>query len=57
MGFAMTVDKYRLGQTIGEGTFAKVKLAVNVETNKRVAIKIIDKAMIRQKNLTDQVHF
>ncbi|XP_078163054.1 CBL-interacting protein kinase 21 [Carex rostrata] len=51
MGF----EKYHLGQTIGEGMFAKVKLAVNVETNKKVAIKIIDKAMVRQKNLMDQV--
>ncbi|KAF3329642.1 CBL-interacting serine/threonine-protein kinase 21-like protein [Carex littledalei] len=55
MGFEMTVGKYHLGQTIGEGMFAKVKLAVNVETNKKVAIKIIDKAMVRQKNLMDQV--
>lgn len=51
----MTVGKYCLGQTIGEGTFAKVKVAVDVETNRKVAIKIIDKAMIRQKNLMDQV--
>ncbi|KAJ3708008.1 hypothetical protein LUZ61_011713 [Rhynchospora tenuis] len=55
MGFKMTIGKYRLGQTIGEGMFAKVKLAVNVETNKNVAIKIIDKTMVRQKNLMDQV--
>ncbi|KAJ4734143.1 CBL-interacting serine/threonine-protein kinase 21 [Rhynchospora pubera] len=55
MGFKMTIGNYRVGQTIGEGMFAKVKLAVNVETNKNVAIKIIDKAMVRQKNLMDQV--
>lgn len=51
----MTLGKYHLVQTIGEGMFAKVKLAVNVETNQKVAIKIIDKAMVRQKNLMDQV--
>ena len=34
---------YILGETIGEGAFAKVKLAYHIPTNEKVAIKIINK--------------
>ena len=37
------VGKYDIGKTLGEGTFGKVKYAVNTETSKAVAIKILDK--------------
>ncbi|RVW79728.1 CBL-interacting serine/threonine-protein kinase 21 [Vitis vinifera] len=43
MGVANNIGKYQLSRTIGEGTFAKVKLAVNTENGQYVAIKIIDK--------------
>ena len=46
MGFASSIGKYRLGRTIGEGTFAKVKLAVNNLNGQQVAIKILDKKMV-----------
>jgi serine/threonine protein kinase len=36
------VGKYELGDTLGEGTFAKVKIAKNKETGESVAIKVID---------------
>ncbi|WOL13486.1 CBL-interacting serine/threonine-protein kinase 21 isoform X2 [Canna indica] len=52
---ATTIGKYQLKRTIGEGTFAKVKLAVNRETNAYVAVKIIDKAMVVRNNLMYQV--
>lgn len=55
MGYPSIVGKYHLRRTIGEGTFAKVKLAVNMETNATVAVKIIDKAMVLQKELMHQV--
>jgi serine/threonine protein kinase len=55
MGYANTIGKYQLGRTIGEGTFAKVKLAVNTENGLYVAIKIIDKHMVVENNLTSQV--
>ncbi|GJN10627.1 hypothetical protein PR202_ga28737 [Eleusine coracana subsp. coracana] len=40
------VGKYELGRTIGEGTFAKVRIAKNTETGEHVAIKILDKAKV-----------
>ncbi|XAR66675.1 Non-specific serine/threonine protein kinase [Bertholletia excelsa] len=55
MGYANSVGKYHLGRTIGEGTFAKVKLAVNSENGQYVAIKIIDKHMVVENNLMCQV--
>lgn len=56
MGFAASVGKYHLGRTIGEGNFAKVKLGFNMDTNDRVAIKIIDKKMVLDNKLMDQVY-
>lgn len=57
MGKAANIGKYQLGKTIGEGTFAKVKVAVNMETRENVAIKIIDKQMVISNRLMDQVTF
>ena len=51
------VGKYQLGSTIGEGTFAKVKLARNIINNQIVAIKIIDKEMVLSNNLMSQVSY
>ncbi|KAL8158796.1 hypothetical protein V2J09_000333 [Rumex salicifolius] len=49
------IGKYQLSQTIGEGTFAKVKRARNVINDQQVAIKIIDKNMVLQNKLMYQV--
>ncbi|KAG5178631.1 CBL-interacting-like PK [Tribonema minus] len=49
------VGKYEIGKTIGEGTFGKVKLAVNTETNEKVAIKVLDKSIIQKQNMGAQV--
>ena len=57
MGKAANIGKYQLGKTIGEGTFAKVKVAANMETRENVAIKIIDKQMVISNRLIDQVTF
>lgn len=51
------VGKYELGQTIGEGTFAKVRLARNMETGEHVAIKIIFKEKVLKHKLVEQVSF
>ncbi|MED6191579.1 CBL-interacting serine/threonine-protein kinase 21 [Stylosanthes scabra] len=55
MGFEKHIGKYRLGRTIGEGTFSKVKLAVNADNGDKVAIKVIDKHMVMENNLKNQV--
>ncbi|XP_019057974.1 PREDICTED: CBL-interacting serine/threonine-protein kinase 21 isoform X6 [Tarenaya hassleriana] len=57
MGFFTTkqMGKYKLGRTIGEGTFAKVKMAVDTTTGTYVAIKIIDKSLVVHKGLQSQV--
>ena len=57
MGNARNVGKYQLSWTIGEGTFAKVKLAKNTTNGQNVAIKIIDKQMIIANNLMYQVDY
>lgn len=48
------LGKYSLGRTVGEGTFAKVKLAVDGSNGSQVAIKIIDKQMVTDSNLKYQ---
>ena len=55
MGFAAnSIGKYKLGRTIGEGTFAKVKLGVDSTSGKYVAVKSIDKHMVMECNLKSQ---
>lgn len=49
------VGKYELFRTLGEGTFGKVKYAVNTETNEAVAIKVLDKEKIQKQNMGNQI--
>ncbi|KAJ6731609.1 CBL-INTERACTING SERINE/THREONINE-PROTEIN KINASE 21-RELATED [Salix purpurea] len=55
MGRGNNIGKYRLGRTIGEGTYAKVKLAVDSTNGRPVAIKIMDRKMVMQSDLKNQV--
>ncbi|KAF8392925.1 hypothetical protein HHK36_021165 [Tetracentron sinense] len=55
MGVATKIGVYQLGRTIGEGSFAKVKLAVNTINGLYVAIKIIDKQMVIKNKLMYQI--
>jgi serine/threonine protein kinase len=50
-----TVSKYELYRTLGEGSFGKVKYAVNKETNEAVAVKILDKDKIQKQNMGAQI--
>ncbi|KAH0970325.1 hypothetical protein GBA52_022481 [Prunus armeniaca] len=49
------VGKYEVGRTIGEGTFAKVKFARNIETGESVAMKILAKSTILKHRMVDQI--
>lgn len=49
------VGKYELGRTIGEGTFAKVKFAINTDTGESVAVKILAKTSILKHRMVEQV--
>ena len=50
-----TVGKYQIGKTLGEGTFGKVKFAINTETGENVAIKVLDKEKIQKQSMGAQV--
>ena len=51
------IGGYILGRTLGSGTTGKVKLAINKETNKHVAVKIIRKASFDIKpDLERKIH-
>lgn len=52
---AMRVGKYVLLETLGEGAFGKVKLAVNEQTGHEYAVKIMAKSHIMAHELTLQV--
>jgi len=49
------VGKYILGRTLGQGTFGKVKVALDTETDRHVAIKMMDKAKIREARMGAQI--
>lgn len=49
------VGKYELGKTLGEGSFAKVKFAKNVDTGEHFAIKILDREQVLRHKMVEQV--
>nr|KYP59126.1 CBL-interacting serine/threonine-protein kinase 9 [Cajanus cajan] len=48
------VGRYELGKTIGEGSFARVKFARNVENDSHVAIKILDRNHVLKHKMMEQ---
>ena len=55
MGKKVRIGKFVMGKTLGEGTFGRVKEAVNTQTGERVAIKILDKDKITKQQMGLQV--
>nr|AFW98257.1 calcineurin B-like-interacting protein kinase [Hordeum brevisubulatum] len=49
------MHKYEVGKMLGQGTFAKVYHARNIETSQSVAIKVTDKEKVLKGGLTDQI--
>ncbi|CAM9363048.1 unnamed protein product, partial [Scytosiphon promiscuus] len=51
----LEIGDYRLVKTLGVGAFGKVKLAQHTVTNKKVAVKIINKSRIKNLDMMDKV--
>ncbi|XP_059651184.1 CBL-interacting serine/threonine-protein kinase 9 isoform X3 [Cornus florida] len=49
------VGKYEIGKTLGEGSFAKVKFAKNIDTGDSFAIKIIDRDRVLRHKMVEQI--
>ncbi|OMJ85078.1 hypothetical protein SteCoe_13663 [Stentor coeruleus] len=49
------VGNYELRELLGEGSYGKVRLAENIASKKSYAIKILDKAKIKQDNLIENL--
>eukprot|EP00033_Pygsuia_biforma_P001261 GCRY01001427.1.p1 GENE.GCRY01001427.1~~GCRY01001427.1.p1 ORF type:complete len:531 (-),score=118.76 GCRY01001427.1:260-1852(-) len=49
------VGRFYIGKIIGEGTFGKVKYGEEIETGKRVAVKIIERQRITREGLCYQI--
>ena len=52
---SIKIGHYIVKQTIGSGTFSKVKLGVNRTTNQKVAIKLLDKSKIVEKDDLERI--
>ena len=46
----VVVGDYIIKKTLGQGTFGKVKLGIHKPTNEKVAIKILEKSKIIEKD-------
>ena len=47
---------YRLGKTLGIGSFGKVKIAEHARTGHKVAIKILNRRKIKSLEMEDKGH-
>lgn len=49
------VGNYELGEYLGEGSYGKVRAAVDLNTRDEYAIKILEKRKIKQDDLIDNL--
>lgn len=49
------VGNYKLGKTLGIGSFCKVKLATHEPTGQKVAIKILNRKKLKKQDMQDKV--
>lgn len=49
------ISQYKLDKTIGKGTFGKVKLGIHLLTQVPIAIKIIEKSKLCDKQLLNRI--
>ena len=52
----MKIGCYIFGQTVGHGTFGKVKLAKHELTGHQVAVKILNKQKIKNLDVAEKIH-
>ena len=51
----IVMGRYELGRLLGKGAFGKVHYAKNLESNRSVAIKMLDKEKVLKVGLSEQV--
>ncbi|KAB2078933.1 hypothetical protein ES319_A06G196400v1 [Gossypium barbadense] len=51
----LRLGNYELGRTLGQGNFAKVKLAKHLHSSLPFAVKILDKSNLIQLKIADQI--
>lgn len=54
-GAAILMNRYEVGRLLGQGTFAKVYYARNLQSDQSVAIKVIDKEKVLKSGLIEQI--
>jgi len=47
------IKQYELGQTLGKGSYAKVKICVDIMTGQTHAIKIFNKSLLKRRRMWD----
>lgn len=53
-GAEFFLSNYRLGKTLGIGSFGKVKVAEHILTGHKVAIKILNRKKIKQMDMDEK---
>eukprot|EP01113_Clastostelium_recurvatum_P013348 TRINITY_DN1703_c1_g1_i2.p1 TRINITY_DN1703_c1_g1~~TRINITY_DN1703_c1_g1_i2.p1 ORF type:complete len:735 (-),score=153.79 TRINITY_DN1703_c1_g1_i2:655-2571(-) len=51
----LTIGNYRLGKTLGIGSFGKVKIAEHIYTSAKVAIKILNRRKIKNLRMDEKI--
>eukprot|EP00026_Physarum_polycephalum_P004108 Phypoly_transcript_04125.p1 GENE.Phypoly_transcript_04125~~Phypoly_transcript_04125.p1 ORF type:complete len:523 (+),score=67.31 Phypoly_transcript_04125:600-2168(+) len=51
----LTIGNYRLGRTLGVGSFGKVKVAEHIYTSNKVAIKILNRRKIKNLRMDEKI--
>ena len=49
------IGNYTIKNTIGEGTFGKVKLGIHKQTGEQVAVKVLEKSKILEQGDLERV--
>ena len=49
------LEEYKIEESIGEGTYGKVKLATHIQTNEKVAIKFINKKKLTHEGDNERI--